>query len=202
MKQAFEMLRKIKSVVISTVKDGEPQSRIIDIMHYDESGIYFLTCDTKPFYRQLTENKKIAVTGITSDYIQVRLTGAVKALAPEMLEQLFKENPSMAELFPDKGEHGNFIVFQLYKGKGEIFDLSGKLNKMNRKRFAFGGETVHEAGCVITDKCIACGECKDVCPFNAISEGEIYRINPEFCDECGICYRVCPAEAIDLPTGF
>jgi len=38
MKKAFKFIRTVKVAVLSTVRDGEPQSRIIDIMDYDEGG--------------------------------------------------------------------------------------------------------------------------------------------------------------------
>ena len=34
---------------------------------------------------------------------------------------------------------------------------------------------------VISDDCIACGTCIDECPVGAISEGDIYHIDPETC---------------------
>jgi len=49
----------------------------------------------------------------------------------------------------------------------------------------------------ITDACIACGSCVDVCPVEAISEGDpIYQIDPEVCTDCGACVEQCPVEAI------
>ena len=36
---------------------------------------------------------------------------------------------------------------------------------------------------VISDDCIACGTCIDECPVGAISEGDIYHIDPETCTE-------------------
>ena len=36
---------------------------------------------------------------------------------------------------------------------------------------------------VISDDCIACGTCIDECPVGAISEGDIYSIDPEQCTE-------------------
>ena len=65
---------------------------------------------------------------------------------------------------------------------------------------------------VISDDCIACGTCISECPSEAISEGDIYSINPDLCTECGTysinpdlctecgtCADVCPNEAISLP---
>lgn len=50
---------------------------------------------------------------------------------------------------------------------------------------------------MITDACIACGTCEEVCPSDAIQEGEqIYSIDEEKCTECGSCAEVCPTEAI------
>ncbi len=47
----------------------------------------------------------------------------------------------------------------------------------------------------ITDECIACGACQPECPVEAISEGDIYVIDPELCTECGACADVCPVGA-------
>jgi len=49
---------------------------------------------------------------------------------------------------------------------------------------------------VITDDCIACGTCIDECPDSAISEGDIYKIDPDICTDCGTCVDACPSEAI------
>ena len=49
---------------------------------------------------------------------------------------------------------------------------------------------------VISDDCMACGTCIDECPVEAISEGDIYSINPDVCTDCGTCADVCPSEAI------
>ena len=49
---------------------------------------------------------------------------------------------------------------------------------------------------VISDDCIACGNCIDECPVGASSEGDKYSINPEMCTDCGTCADACPTEAI------
>ncbi len=60
---------------------------------------------------------------------------------------------------------------------------------------------------VITGKCQLAGECIEVCPVEAISEGEDQAyINPDVCIECGTCESVCPHEAIyhedDVPEEY
>ncbi|MBQ9547282.1 MAG: 4Fe-4S binding protein [Bacteroidales bacterium] len=50
---------------------------------------------------------------------------------------------------------------------------------------------------VITDRCVACGTCINECPMGAISEGDIYKIDPDTCVSCGTCASVCPNSAID-----
>jgi NAD-dependent dihydropyrimidine dehydrogenase PreA subunit len=37
-------------------------------------------------------------------------------------------------------------------------------------------------------------------PVEAISEGDIYLINPEKCSDCGDCVDVCPTAAIVHPA--
>jgi len=47
---------------------------------------------------------------------------------------------------------------------------------------------------VITDECIACGACIPECAEDAISEGDVYVIDPELCTDCGSCADVCPVD--------
>ena len=51
----------------------------------------------------------------------------------------------------------------------------------------------------ITDECIACGTCAEVCPSDAIkAEDTKYTIN-ENCTDCGTCVEACPVDAIKPP---
>ena len=47
------------------------------------------------------------------------------------------------------------------------------------------------------DKCTGCGECADICRFNAIQlKEDTYVVDPMECEGCGYCARVCPTDAI------
>ena len=48
----------------------------------------------------------------------------------------------------------------------------------------------------ISDDCTACGSCAEVCPVEAITEGDIYVIDAELCTDCGTCVDECPVDAI------
>ena len=50
---------------------------------------------------------------------------------------------------------------------------------------------------VITDECVMCGACVDVCPVSAIAEGDPkYVIDAGTCVDCGACAGECPRNAI------
>ena len=57
------LVEGIHSTTIATIgADGHPQTRVIDMMLYDERGVYFLTAKGKAFYAQLMEQGFIALS--------------------------------------------------------------------------------------------------------------------------------------------
>ena len=54
----------------------------------------------------------------------------------------------------------------------------------------------------ITEDCIACGACEPECPVEAITDGDIFVIDPALCVECvghfdePQCVLGCPVDAI------
>ena len=56
---------------------------------------------------------------------------------------------------------------------------------------------------VITDECVACGLCFEVCPAGAVVRGaDRYSIAAEACTDCGLCVEVCPQECILAPDAL
>ena len=47
------------------------------------------------------------------------------------------------------------------------------------------------------EKCIACGNCADVCPEDAVAIKDTAEIDVEACIGCGECVTVCPTDAIE-----
>jgi len=47
------------------------------------------------------------------------------------------------------------------------------------------------------DKCTACGLCRDLCRYNAITED--YTVTRMDCEGCGVCVYFCPEKAVDFP---
>ncbi len=46
--------------------------------------------------------------------------------------------------------------------------------------------------------CLGCGDCKAVCPENAISvDGRLAQVDPDRCISCGACITACPKGIID-----
>jgi len=199
-RRALGLLRAVKSVTFATVNDGEPASRIIDVVLIDNDGLYFLTARGKEFYRQLQEIPKVAVSALTNDWVAIRLVGDVRKVEDRgLVDRVFEANPMMNDIYP--GDTREILDgFHLYQARGELFELS--TSTPSRQRFAFGGAEVKPHGYRILDECIGCGACADACPEGIISKGDPYVIDQAHCLECGRCAEVCPVDAVEPSAGL
>ena len=129
---------EIHSTVMATVdEDGHPVTRVIDIMLADDETFYFITAKGKEFYSQLTDQKYISLTGMSGgEGMDVReasihkravsIRGKIESIGTEKLDEVFAENPYMAEIYPDPSTRNALEVFRMTEGTGEFFDLSTK----------------------------------------------------------------------------
>lgn len=189
------LVKEIHSATIATLgKDGYPQTRIIDMMHYDEGGVYFLTAKGKAFYEQLVKQKFVAISA-TKDKVSVSLRGKVKNIGKEKLGVLFDENPYMKEIYP--GDTRDALeVFCLYEAQGEYFDISVPAH-VRRDSVVIGKVSVVTEGYDVKDGCIGCKLCYSVCPQKCIDiTKKPVVIDQHRCLHCGRCAEICPKQVI------
>lgn len=194
------LVEEIHTAVVATV-DGEglPVTAAIDMMDFDENGLYFLTAKGKSFYDRLTKRGYMALTAVkgadTMTSVAVSVRGKVKEIGASYLPRLFEKNPYMCDIYPTEESRRALTVFKLYEGNGEWFDLSKKA--IERAFFSFGGSEAKTDGYFITDACIGCESCAAVCPQNCINAESIpYVIEQEHCLHCGNCMEACPVGAV------
>lgn len=192
---------EIHTTVFATVDDdGLPQTCVIDLMLCDDNGLYFLTAKGKSFYRRLMARPFVAISGMkgedTLSSIAISVRGRVRCIGRERLGEIFEKNPYMAKIYPTPESREALVVFHLYQGEGEYFDLS-RLPPF-RQSFSLGGEEVQEhAYRIVSDKCIGCTSCLSVCPTGCISEAVPRAIDASHCLHCGNCLSACPVHAVD-----
>ena len=195
------LVNEIHTTVVATIDDeGLPVTAAIDMMDCDADGLYFLTAKGKSFYDRLKKRGFLAFTGIkgedTMSSVAVSVRGKVRELGFDRIPDLFAKNPYMNEIYPTASSKEALTVFQIYEGTGEWFDLSRK--PIERASFTFGGAKEKAEGYFITDACIGCQSCVEVCPQQCIAAENIpLVINQANCLHCGNCLTVCPAGAVE-----
>lgn len=198
----------IRECAFATIgSDGRPAIRIIDLMLHDSTSVYFLTARGKNFYRELTEQRFVAVTG-QKDYRMVSLRGFARQVDHALIDEMFEHNPDMAVLYPGETRHV-LEPFQLYAGQGEYLDLT--VRPAIHETFTFGREcesapdgsraASQPANAYrVTDACTGCGSCFPVCPQDCIvfsADSPKARIEQNHCLRCGACAEACPQSAIE-----
>ena len=190
------LVEEMHSTTVATIgNDGHPQTRVIDMMYYDEEGVYFLTAEGKTFYGQLMEQKYIAVSA-TKDKKAVSLRGKVKNIGKKNLDIMFEKNPYMKEIYP--GDTREILdVFCLYEAQGEYFDISVPSNII-RKSIVIGDVQEVQSGYYVGKDCIGCKLCYSVCPQKCIDIAQKpVVIEQSHCLHCGRCAQICPVQTIE-----
>ena len=189
------LVEEIHSTTVATIgADGHPQTRVIDMMHYDEAGVYFLTAKGKAFYDQIMEQGYIAVSA-TKEKKAVSLRGKIKNIGKQNLDIMFEKNPYMKEIYPGNTREA-LEVFCLYEAQGEYFDISDPSNIV-RESIVIGEQEIIQTGYFVGKDCIGCKMCYSVCPQKCIDISSIpVVIDQKHCLHCGRCAECCPKQCI------
>ncbi len=201
MNDSMEYLRilveEIHSTAIATIdQNGRPITRIIDMMLYDENGLYFLTAKGKEFYWQLMEQKYISLSSV-KDKRSISLRGSIRNIGSEKLDEIFEKNTYMQKIYPEDTREA-LEVFQIYEAAGEFFDISDP-GHVTRGAISIGEPMTETGGYFISkEKCTGCGACSTVCPQKCIDCSSVPAvIDQNRCLHCGRCAEICPVQAVE-----
>lgn len=191
-----KLVEDFHSATVATIgADGHPQTRVIDMMLWDDKGVYFLTAKGKEFYRQVMEQQFIAVSA-TKDKAAVSLRGKVKNIGSEKLDEIFERNLYMQEIYPGD-TRAALEVFCIYEAEGEYFDISNPAHVV-RDSIVIGDGKARQAGYFVGEGCIGCKLCYSVCPQKCIDiSGKPAVIDQSHCLHCGRCAQICPKQIIE-----
>ena len=194
------LVEDIHSTTVATIgEDRHPQTRVIDMMLWDEQGVYFLTARGKAFYSQLMEQGYLALSA-TKGKVSVSLRGKIKNIRQEKLDEIFEKNTYMQAIYP--GDTRSALeVFCLYEADGEFFDISDPAHIV-RDRITIGKAVEATPGYYVGKGCNGCKMCASVCPQNCIDTEKIPAvIDQHHCLHCGRCREVCPQQIIEKRLG-
>lgn len=190
--------------------NGAPQIRNISAIHYEPNALYFLTARGKNFCKELLEDGRVQILCYTKYKEMIRLSARAHAVPQKdqrkWVDKIFEEQPYLANVYPGDTREIT-TIFCIDQGELEYFNLGVK--PIFRETYSLGNAKIQEKGYFITDKCIGCGKCMQVCPQSCIvkvdnengSEGENgkrkpFVINQNHCLHCGSCFENCPVGAV------
>lgn len=194
------LVEELHSTTVATLgADGHPQTRVIDMMLWDENGVYFLTAKGKAFYAQLMEQRYLALS-VTKGKISISLRGKIKNIGSEKLDEIFEKNTYMQAIYPGDTRRA-LEVFCLYEAEGEYFDINEPAHIV-RDSFQIGAARAAVRGYYVGESCIGCKLCYSVCPQKCIDiTTKPVVIDQHHCLHCGQCAEICPKQTIRLRTG-
>ena len=166
--ECFKQLREVIDATLSTVdKNGNPQSRIIDIMYIEDDRIYFLTARGKHVYEEILNHPQVSYLCLNNNKT-IRISGKAHKLDDQKywIDLMFDENKFLNNVYPGAARY-ILEPFCIEVGEMEFFDLTQ--NPIYRKSFTLGNGRITPKGFEITDVCVGCATCFGACPQHAIN---------------------------------
>ena len=197
-KTCLQKLQYVGVLAFATVDEsGNPQVRNISAIHYEPDALYFFTARGKDFCKELLSDGRVQILGYTKYKEMIRLSAkAVPVVQEEQkrwIDTIFSEQPYLSNVYPGDTRSIS-IVFQIKDAAFEYFHLG--VNPIFRESYVIGKGNLSPKGYEITDACIGCGKCAQICPQKCITKGQPFAIQQEHCLHCGNCYENCPVKAI------
>lgn len=114
------LVEQIHTTVLATLDErGLPCTCAVDMMDWNEAGVYFLTARGKSLYSRLMRCDKVALTGVkgadTLRSAALSLQGEVRPANEGCLQRLLEKNPYMAQIYPTKAAQRALAAFQIYR---------------------------------------------------------------------------------------
>ncbi len=197
-KTCMEKFQKIGVLNFATIGlDGSPQVRCISAIHYSENEMYFFTAPGKAFYDELIADGRVQILGYTKFKEMIRMSATAKQVEEterrKFIDIIFSEQPYLSNLYSGEKRYIG-VIFVIKDAEIEYFNLG--VNPIFRESYTIGNGKINFKGFEISENCISCGQCINVCPQSAITEGKPFKIDQTHCLHCGACRKVCPVNAV------
>ncbi len=159
----------------------------------NENGYFVMTCGTD-IGAAASYLKKL------SEKINMHYRGVAKVLMPENYIAMFPvtEETECKKIISDADKFIPTISNTIKEGKDipkENFGILAilKSRAMNPYFYKF----INSKGFRVSDKCIGCGKCVELCPLNNVKLLDGKPVYGEHCTHCMACISACPTEAIE-----
>ena len=196
-----------------------------------EKGIIFIRFDEKKPPEVINENGQLYILLKRADLGEIKLNSDLIVLSTGIIAP--EENSNLAKMLKVPLNEDNFFLEAHVKlrpsdfategiflcgtarGTANIRESIAQANSAASRAVTILSKEVLETEGIISEvneeKCIGCGRCVEVCPYNAIEIVEIIKqmglfnntikkaqVIKAVCKGCGTCFSECPASAISI----
>jgi len=159
----------------------------------NENGYFVMTCgddigDAASYLKKLSEA------------VHLRFRGVTKVLMPENYIAMFPVTgeEEAKQIISTADKYIPTLTTLIQCGKDLPIEKDGffavlKSRAMNPFFYKF----INSKGFRVTDKCIGCGKCEELCPLNNVKLADGKPVYGENCTHCMACISACPTEAIE-----
>ena len=154
-----DLFRAVKVASAATVyAQGRPQSRIINVMLALDEGMVIVTSRGKPFWKQLTESGRVALSAMCPECQSLKFTGSVRRMEDSRawVDEVFLHNKRFAYGGTEM-ELVGFSILETCTGCGACASVCPQQCIMPGTPYQIA--QMH---------CLQCGLCTEHCPAEAI----------------------------------